>query len=363
MGRPLIPNLYISQGLNYYRHRVGGKRVYHRLPALDDPEFWPTYKALHEPQAVPERLPPVPESIGALIEDFRGSAEFKNVESSETVSNYLRYLDMIGEKHGHRLVKQVRPAHVYKMRDTMAETPGKANNWLTVFRLLMGHACKIDWIAHNPAAGIKALAIGEYEPWPADLLRVAFEVATPMTRMLVATALCSGQRNSDIIRMQYGWIQDDIMSFEQQKTGVPVSIPLHPLWKEELARLPRRSVTLVYDRQGKPFGTTGAVQSRIRALMAHEAVQEVIADMVARETVKPDTDFVLHGLRKNACCYLLELGLSDNQIGSMLGMSPKMVRHYGKRARALMIAKTAAESVRSGTLIQLGGLNQIAKVG
>ena len=48
----------------------------------------------------------------------------------------------------------------------------------------------------------------------------------------------------------------------------------------------------------------------------------------------------------------------------MLGMSPKKVRHYGKRARALMIAKTAGESVRSGTLIQLvvkssgeGGLN------
>jgi len=78
---------------------------------------------------------------------------------------------------------------------------------------------------------------------------------------------------------------------------------------EELARLPRRSITLVYDRQGKPFGTTGAVQSRMRDLMTHKAVQEVIADLIARETVREGTTFVLHRLRKNACCYLLELGL------------------------------------------------------
>lgn len=29
----------------------------------------------------------------------------------------------------------------------------------------------------------------------------------------------------------------------------------------------------------------------------------------------------------------MELGLSDSDIGSILGMSNEMVRHYGKRAR------------------------------
>lgn len=37
----------------------------------------------------------------------------------------------------------------------------------------------------------------------------------------------------------------------------------------------------------------------------------------------------------------------------MLGMSPEMVRHYGKRMRALMIARGAAERVMSGKILSL----------
>jgi integrase len=52
--------------------------------------------------------------------------------------------------------------------------------------------------------------------------------------------------------------------------------------------------------------------------------------------------FTFHGLRKNACCYLLEQGVNDSEVGEILGMSAEMVRHYGKRARALMVARNAA---------------------
>ncbi|WP_031261005.1 hypothetical protein, partial [Curtobacterium sp. B18] len=67
-------------------------------------------------------------------------------------------------------------------------------------------------------------------------------------------------------------------------------------------------------------------------------------------TSRVDT-FVFHGLRKNACCYLLEMGLNDSQVGAMLGMSPEMVRHYGKRSRALMIAESAASMIQSRSVI------------
>lgn len=92
----------------------------------------------------------------------------------------------------------------------------------------------------------------------------------------------------------------------------------------------------------------------LRDLMAMEEVQQVLADLAAREVINEGQTFVFHGLRKNACCNLLELGLSDTQVGSMLGMSPKMVRHYGKRARALMTAKSAADFVKGGRVVSLG---------
>lgn len=48
---------------------------------------------------------------------------------------------------------------------------------------------------------------------------------------------------------------------------------------------------------------------------------------------------------------LLETGKNDTEVGSMLGMSASIVRHYGKRARALMVAKTAAAEMAGGKLI------------
>jgi hypothetical protein len=345
-----MKNVKTIRGRLYFRRQVNGKDTYIRLPAVDDARFAAEYARLSKPDAAgPTRPTPIAGSLGALVPAYRASPDYRAIPSPKTRANYAIYLDLIVGEHGHRLVRQVRPAHVYAMRDKMAETPGKANNWLTVFRVLMSFAAKLDWRGDNPAAGIKALPIGEHQPWPADLLRVCLEVATPMTRLLIATGLCTGQRNSDVIRMQYGWIDDGIMSFEQQKTKTHVSVPLHPFLIAELARLPRQSVTLLYDRYGKPFGTTGAVQSRMRDLMATKAVVEVIADLVARESIAEGTTFVFHGLRKNACCYLLELGLNDNQVGAMLGMSPTMVRHYGKRSRALMIARDAAASIKAGT--------------
>lgn len=130
---------------------------------------------------------------------------------------------------------------------------------------------------------------------------------------------------------------------------------MHSLWLDKLAKLPRRAVMLLYDRTGTPFTSTSAVQERLRALMSKPVVQEVIADLVARETVPEATTFTFHGLRKNSCCYLLECGLNDSEVGEILGMSPEMVRHYGKRARALMIARGAAARMTGGNITALTG--------
>ncbi len=347
MGRPFKKGVRKIGKYYYFRHKINGKDVYKRLPDPADPAFGAAYDRQANP-IVPIRPAPTARSLAALIIAYRGSADYRGIRRDATRRNYLRYLDLISQQHGHRSVDGVRPAHVYKMRDAFQETPGKANNWLTVFRLLMAYATRLDWRADNPAAGIKALALDEYEPWPAELLHAAMDAATPMTRLIIAVGLYTGQRNSDVIRMEYEWIEDGIFSFQQQKTGVDVSVPLHQGLLDELKKLPKRAPTLIYERTGRPFGTTGAIQSRIRDLMAMPSVRAVLNDLRARRVIGSKDRFVFHGLRKNACCYLLELGLSDTQVGSMLGMSPQMVRHYGKRARALMIARGAAESMASG---------------
>lgn len=361
MGRLALKNVTerpAGSGNLYFRRKVAGKDTYLRLPAIDSPDFAAEYARLSAPE--PQRARPASGTIGALVEAYRASEDFK-LKDAKTRVNQARYLDMIAAEHGHRTVKGIRPVHVFIMRDKLAETPGKANNWLSIFKTLMKHAIREDLRTDNPAQHVPIFQTGEHEPWPADLLTVCLEKATPMTRLAIVTGLCSGQRIGDCIRMQYGWIgADGIMAFPQQKRrrgGVikEVAVPMHPLWVDELAKLPRKSVTLLYERTGAPFKTTAALQERLRALMAKPEVKEVLADLVARETIAPDAKFTFHGLRKNACCYLIECGLNDQQIGEMLGMSPEMVRHYGKRARALMVARDAARQLSGGKIVHLPG--------
>jgi len=319
----------------YLRRKVKGKDVYIRLPAADDPTFAEEYARARHPGR--EREEAKPGSIAALVEKFRASADHRNVPSAKTRNNRARYLDLIAKEHGHRSVKGIRAAHLWTMRDNLADTPGKANNYLAVMRLLMAFAAKHDWRSDNPAIGIPALKLGEHEPWPADVLERALAAATPMMRLIIISGLCGGVRVGDAIRMQHGWHDGRTMQFFTSKNKVDVAIPMHPLWQEEIAKMPRRAVTILYDRSGKPFSTTGAIQSRIRRLMSGIGAE----------------GFTFHGLRKNACCYLVGLGLSDAEVGAILGMSPEIVRYYSKRAKSLMLANNVADRVRSGTVLKL----------
>lgn len=123
MGRLVIhrPNVKQIGKLFYFRRKVAGKTQYHRLPSPDDPAFVEAYDRLAQPD-VPRRIAPGAGTLAALVLAYRGSSDFSEIESAKTKTNYLRYLDMIVEKHGHRRVDQVRPAHVYKMRDAMRES-------------------------------------------------------------------------------------------------------------------------------------------------------------------------------------------------------------------------------------------------
>lgn len=335
MGTLELPNVCQKQGRLYYRRKVAGRDVYIRLPALDDPGFQSAYALAHRPDA--ERARPVAGTMAALVREFRGSAEYRNIPSPTTRINYARYLDMIEADHGREAVRAMSRGDVLRLRDRFADKPGKANNWLNVLRRLLAFAVDRRMRRENPAADISPLPIGEREPWPADVLERALAASSPMTRLAIITGLCSGARIGDVIRMQHGWHDGSLMQFVASKNKVDVAVPMHPLWLEELGKMPRRSVTLLYDRSGKPFASTKALQERIRSLLQGIGV----------------TGFSFHGLRKNAACYLAELGLSDGEIGAICGMTPQTVLHYTKRKRALMIARGAADRVKRGDVLSL----------
>jgi integrase len=346
MGRLAMKGVCEKGGRLYYRRKVKGQDVYTRLPALDDPTFAAAYQQARHGK--PEREKPSAGTLGALVADFRASSAFRSIPSATTRKNVGRYLDMIATEDGHRTVRSARPSLVAKMRDRYQETPGKANNWLSVFKSLMDYAALNDWRSDNPAAPVKALPIGEHEPWPKDVLERALAAGTPMDRLLIVTGLCSGARVGDAIRMQHGWHDGRIMEFVTSKNGASVAVPMHPLWIEHLRLVPRSAVTILYDHTGKPYASTKTVQARVRRLMESIGAPTYISNGRAR-------GYSFHGLRKNAACYLAELGLSDTEIGSICGMTAETVRHYTKRARAYMVARGAVERIVKGDVLAIKG--------
>lgn len=336
MGRLQMKGVHQKKdGRVYFRRKISGRDHYIRLPALDDPRFAAAYQqAAHER----ERAKPGQGTLAALVAAYRGSSEFTEIRSKVTKANDSRYLDMIAAVHGHRSVKGITPFIVRKLRDEHKAKPGVAHNWLRVFKTLMKFAAENDWRHDNPASGITPPKLGEHQPWKRSALQKALAHAKPTLRLAIIQALCSGARIGDSIRMCHNWHSDGLMEFSASKNRTDVAVPMHPLWLEEIAKVPRKAVTILYDRSGKSFKSPEPLQKQLRDLMRDIG-----------------EDYTFHGLRKNACCYLAELGLSDMEIGAIVGMTAGTVRHYTKQRRAYMIALNAAERVTRGDVLSIKG--------
>lgn len=336
MGGVNLPNVCQKKGRTYYRKKHRGKDYYLRLPDPDSPRFAEAYQRA---KGGDEREPARPGTMAALIAEYRQSAEFTTLGSEATKRNYLYYMTLLVEDHGDKLVAALDTPTVYRERDKFADKPGKANNWVARLNTLMKFAVKRGYRKTNPAAEIEPLPLGEREPWPAEVLELALAKATPMTRLAIVTGLCSGARIGDAIKMRHNWHDGQIMQFKTGKNKSEVAVPMHPMWLDELAKHERKAMTILYDRSGNPFKNTKALQERVRDLM------KLIGY----------SGYSFHGLRKNAACYLAELGLSDTEIGAIVGMTPQTVRHYTKRSRALMIARGAADRITKGDVIPFSG--------
>ncbi len=184
MGRCVIPGVEEIEGRLYFRRRwrdEDGRSHTHRirLPAIDDPAF---AEALARARHTHEEKPrPAAGTIATLVTEFRATLPARKLADS-TRRNYALYLDRIAADHGHRTVAGMRPAHCYRIRDSLADTPGVARVYMPVLRLLLAFAYGRDCRADNPASGIPALPIGEHEPWPAEVVEAALAHAAPMLR-------------------------------------------------------------------------------------------------------------------------------------------------------------------------------------
>jgi hypothetical protein len=323
----------VAKGKPYYYFHPGrnttsaGKRV--RLP--DDPgapSFWEAYKRLSgrpEPAAVLPRSG----TFLALIAAFKGSPEWKARAESTRKLNEL-HLGVIADLWGERLVKGLRAKHILELRDTFADTPRKADHLIDMLSTIIRWGIPRDMAGDvNPCADVPRFGAGEgWAAWTQADLDYASEHLPPHLWWAAALAAYSGQRQGDVIAMDWGAIADGVLSVRQSKTSKRVWVPIHRDLAVVLEQIPKRSTRILTNAEGRPWAS-GFKSSWNKAMQT-----EAFTDFRKRR-------LVFHGLRKFAVNALLEAGCTDAEVAAITGQSREMIEHYARQVNQRKLARTA----------------------
>lgn len=319
------------------RYRVGGKLYfYHRLTnerLPDDPEERAA-RVLHINATMDGwRDDVIPGSLGDLILRYQASPEFKDLAPS-TRSGYSTYLDLFAKHCATVRAVDIDAPWVYQARNEMADRPRAANMMLSVLSILMGHAIRLGWRQDNPASHVKKLRGGKsYEAWPDVAIERFRAEANPRMVWALELAIYTGQRQGDVLAMQWRHIEDGAISIAQQKTGQRLRIRIHSDLAAVLAEIPREHMAIVHTRAGTPYTSYG-FRSTFRAELKRLGLQGL----------------QFHGLRHTAGRLLAEAGCTDREIMAILGhRTAEMVTRYTRGAEQERLADAAVVKLETRT--------------
>jgi enterobacteria phage integrase len=332
----------------HYFRRPGGKRI--SLPGLPgSDEFMGVYKAALAGQDAPAVEPKVrgePGTFSRLTAQYFLSPEFLRLRT-RTQHVYRLVIERFLVEHGHRRVAEMRRDDVKKIMALKAATPGSANDLLKKIRTLIKFAIDTGWRTDDPTLRIKTFPEYEFHTWTEDEI-VQYEERWPISsreRTAFALHLYTGQRRSDVARMAWTDVADNAINVVQAKTGVRLTIPLHPNLSVALRAWPRKHVVMLTTASNKPFSTAG--------------YGNMMADSIAAAGL-PDR-CVLHGLRKAAARRLAEAGCTEKEIAAVTGHTT--LKEVARYTRAADQKRLAAGAVAKLTEQKLDRNSQPSKSG
>ena len=205
---------------------------------------------------------------------------------------------------------------------------------LAVLSVLLNFAIARGFRADNPVRHVKRLrGGGSYQPWPDVAIERFRADAEPRMVHALELAIHTGQRQSDVIAMQWGHIADGTIAVAQQKTGERLLIPIHRDLAAVLAQIRRLGTNIVHREDGRaytPKGFGNAFRREQRRLGL--------------------TGLQFHGLRHTAGQLLAEAGATDREIMSILGhRTASMVTRYTRGAEQERLARAAIVKLETRT--------------
>jgi integrase len=341
--------------LHSFRDRFGRAHYYFRyrgnrwpLPGPHEEGFVTAYDALltqmkANPLALKNNVAFMRGSLGWVIERFLISPAYET-RAEATRRNYRRVLDVLKQRYGAGLIKDLQPRHVKTMRNEMRDafTATTADLALSIVSTLWDFAdeqLSLDLPGADPTYGIKRVHVehSEHEPWPQELIAKFIAASSPRLAFAVRLALGTGLRRSDLVKLRWEDLKGDHFQVCQQKTGEPVMVGLPKELLAELETMPRVADTVIVGDLGKPI-TAASLSRMVRLKLRDLGV----------------TGYSIHGLRKNAGVAIAEAGGTECEIMARLGhKTPQMAAHYTKRASQAVAMRSAVEKLERARALKV----------
>jgi integrase len=328
-----------SRGHEYYYFQAGrgtlaqGPRI--KIPYDPQaPEFW---TALREAQGKSEV--PIVNTVSFVIDEYLTAAA--PTLSASALDHYRRALAIAKRAWGELPIEGLRPSHVKKLMDLMASTPAKANQFLSVMKVLSGWAIVSDKISQSLTEGVKPYKVtGGHKPWTDAQIEVAHAKLTGEVRKGVMLYLYTGQRGQDVVKLGPTYIDEGGFDLGQKKTGVDVWCPILPELSAEMSTWEKRPGPFLRQADGRPYTRSRFWNHFTDAIKSLPELAGV----------------TLHGMRCTAVIRLRHAGLSVPQISDIVGMSLQTVTRYcrfadrkagGKEALIMLEAHRASKAKRA----------------
>lgn len=314
----------LSRGREYFYYQEGrgtpqqGQRI--RLPDNPQtPEFW---NAVRQAQGITGPTPT--DTIGALIDAYECAwPTLQRKLSKGTQDQYRRYLNPARNAWGDLPARDLRPRHVDALIRKIGEKrPGAANNTLDALKAMCRWANgPVEMLIHDPTQGVHRFPKGRgHAPWTDEQLAFAGETFTGALRRFFFLSRYTGQRISDIVRLNPNDEDEGGFSLTQKKTGVRPWCPIFPELEAEMTTWERRPGPYLLQDEGKSAGKPFSANQMWKAFDRERKRHPILEGAVP------------HGLRANAVIRLRLGGYSALQISDMVGMSVEMVEHYSRYA-------------------------------
>lgn len=340
-----------AKGRRYFYAWRGGPRL---RGEPGSPEFCNSYN-----EAIQDRRAPDTGRFKSLVTAYRASDDFKRLAES-TRKVWSPWLDRIADYFGELRIAQfdrpekIRPV-IRRWRNQWSDKPRTADYGMQVLSRVLSYAVDpLGRIAGNPCEGIKQL----YSNDRSEIIWTESDIAqlkkaggsrkvegklielpcSPEIGLAVDLAAHTGLRLSDLLRLSWSHVGEDAITLATGKSRGrrEAIIPLYDGLREVLARIPRRSTTILTSSKLRPWTPDGFGSSFNDAKHAARIA---------------DKDLHFHDLRGTAATKFYIAGLPIRVIAEILAWSEdqveRIIRRYVARAAATKEAIRQLNSARS----------------